>query len=66
MADHLDQIGIHEFQSPDGDFVYSDRRAEARLLEEGYVFQSPDGDFVYSDQLAYRKGIRPTDPVSIP
>ena len=38
-----------KFQSPDGDFVYSDDRDFT--LDDGgeWSFQSPDGDFVYSD-----------------
>ena len=37
------------FQSPDGDFVYSDPRAIRSTALWGIRFQSPDGDFVYSD-----------------
>ena len=39
-----------KFQSPDGDFVYSDTPHQ-RMDEGGSKeFQSPDGDFVYSDK----------------
>ena len=37
------------FQSPDGDFVYSDGGSVPRCGWGLGVFQSPDGDFVYSD-----------------
>ena len=42
---------VYLFQSPDGDFVYSDYGVcflSARWHEK---FQSPDGDFVYSDTV---------------
>ena len=39
------------FQSPDGDFVYSDEAQDAPNDTEVGTFQSPDGDFVYSDVL---------------
>ena len=42
------------FQSPDGDFVYSDPCAWVWRGSQNIGFQSPDGDFVYSD--------RPTGP----
>ena len=38
-----------EFQSPDGDFVYSDLRRGVQTNAAMVEFQSPDGDFVYSD-----------------
>ena len=38
------------FQSPDGDFVYSDACDGCGKEIEDDRFQSPDGDFVYSDQ----------------
>ena len=41
----------YKFQSPDGDFVYSDWSTLLLLEREFGVFQSPDGDFVYSDSL---------------
>ena len=37
------------FQSPDGDFVYSDAAERIASNGGGEEFQSPDGDFVYSD-----------------
>ena len=37
------------FQSPDGDFVYSDLDDFFDEIYESSPFQSPDGDFVYSD-----------------
>ena len=40
---------LKKFQSPDGDFVYSDlQQVQARRCART-AFQSPDGDFVYSD-----------------
>ena len=39
----------NKFQSPDGDFVYSDCDSCKDLAECKKRFQSPDGDFVYSD-----------------
>ena len=49
-----------EFQSPDGDFVYSDRCRHSSPALPGSVFQSPDGDFVYSDRPSdHRAGQRP-------
>ena len=39
-----------KFQSPDGDFVYSDASKWDSCSPSIEVFQSPDGDFVYSDQ----------------
>ena len=38
-----------KFQSPDGDFVYSDNPHHERVSISHDEFQSPDGDFVYSD-----------------
>ena len=38
-----------KFQSPDGDFVYSDLLEFMVVGPWVLVFQSPDGDFVYSD-----------------
>ena len=38
-----------EFQSPDGDFVYSDKVDLRSKSTVAGPFQSPDGDFVYSD-----------------
>ena len=38
-----------EFQSPDGDFVYSDVVPALLVVFMLFPFQSPDGDFVYSD-----------------
>ena len=40
---------MKKFQSPDGDFVYSDMASTGDWKYLGFVFQSPDGDFVYSD-----------------
>ena len=40
------------FQSPDGDFVYSDARLDSGHSGLVIEFQSPDGDFVYSDEIA--------------
>ena len=37
------------FQSPDGDFVYSDKPDQHHSEGHVFLFQSPDGDFVYSD-----------------
>ena len=37
------------FQSPDGDFVYSDEVPWSVRYASKEMFQSPDGDFVYSD-----------------
>ena len=39
------------FQSPDGDFVYSDLKKTNAEMSVEEKFQSPDGDFVYSDFL---------------
>ena len=38
------------FQSPDGDFVYSDVGEPPNSQTVSHRFQSPDGDFVYSDK----------------
>ena len=42
------------FQSPDGDFVYSDTQHGDLSYNGGHLFQSPDGDFVYSDMSTSR------------
>ena len=44
-------MGSLLFQSPDGDFVYSDDSGVAVPLWAVILFQSPDGDFVYSDLI---------------
>ena len=46
------------FQSPDGDFVYSDEFCRISSAGCGSTFQSPDGDFVYSDKCFLRTGLR--------
>ena len=43
------KLVIPEFQSPDGDFVYSDAGSTLSQTTMRLLFQSPDGDFVYSD-----------------
>ena len=43
-----------EFQSPDGDFVYSDEYMVGEGEDDLRKFQSPDGDFVYSDAVPNR------------
>ncbi len=50
-----------EFQSPDGDFVYSDRAYRDMKEADAAGFQSPDGDFVYSDVRPKEKP-RPGQP----
>ena len=40
---------VGAFQSPDGDFVYSDWVRFRPGSGPTCTFQSPDGDFVYSD-----------------
>ena len=49
-------VGSYWFQSPDGDFVYSDAPYIRTPLTDAREFQSPDGDFVYSDALSSSPG----------
>ena len=55
-----------KFQSPDGDFVYSDRPGSRIMPLPADLFQSPDGDFVYSDQKVVGNGSATDPSVSIP
>ncbi len=45
----VDGFEVAQFQSPDGDFVYSDLVGLGIIGAMAGRFQSPDGDFVYSD-----------------
>ena len=54
------------FQSPDGDFVYSDWEDAEEVRERRREFQSPDGDFVYSDYFTWTDGQAEWENVSIP
>ena len=45
----MEQSVDYQFQSPDGDFVYSDAGSRFGIGGGAAEFQSPDGDFVYSD-----------------
>ena len=47
----MNSYDLFRFQSPDGDFVYSDPTATVNPTGVLSSFQSPDGDFVYSDRV---------------